>query len=163
MIRRLSDGSLVRSRMPPATIFDRRSDRILRAIPSPAWNSSKCLSPLSAPRRIRNAHFSPTISTAAGSGHDNAARLNSSIPDVTLSAGIRGLSPLSNLIKTQFGSKKQLPCETDYDIKLLLATFIEVNSDAPYRPLRLRACGSRFPGRGGVLFREARGAGQWPY
>jgi hypothetical protein len=34
--------------------------------PEPAWNSSKCWSPLSAPRRIRNAHFSPISSTAGG-------------------------------------------------------------------------------------------------
>ena len=34
--------------------------------PAPAWNCSKCSSPFSAPRRIRNAHFSPISSTADG-------------------------------------------------------------------------------------------------
>ena len=45
-------------------------------------------SPLNAPRRIRKAHFSPISSTAAGIGHDNAASLNLSIADVSVSAGI---------------------------------------------------------------------------
>ena len=44
-------------------------------MPRPAWNSSKCCSPLSAPRRMRNAHFSPISSIAWGSGQRRAAAL----------------------------------------------------------------------------------------
>jgi hypothetical protein len=62
---------------------------------------------------MRNAHFSPITSTAAGMGQDNAASLNLSICDVSVSAGIRRLSPLSNAMKAQNGSKKQLRCKTD--------------------------------------------------
>ena len=65
--------------MPPSTIRARRFDKMLRAIPSPAWNCSKWRSPLNAPRRIRNAHFSPISSIAAGKGQRNAAALNASM------------------------------------------------------------------------------------
>ncbi|NUR10226.1 MAG: hypothetical protein HOQ20_00035, partial [Bradyrhizobium sp.] len=46
-------------------------------------------------------------------------------------------SPLSNLIKAHIRSKKQLPSETDYIIRLFIATFIGVNSDASSGPFPL--------------------------
>jgi hypothetical protein len=82
---------------------------------------------------------------------------------VTLCAGISRLSPLTNLIKPRFGSKKQLLCKTDYDIQFLLATLIEVNRDAPFRfPFR-DACGDGYTRRSGFLFGQACRPGQWPY
>src|SRR3954452_10123900 len=101
---------------------------MLRAIPSPAWNSSKCFKPLSAPRRMRNAHFSPISSTAAGSGQVSAACLNESIPDVSVSPAIGRSLPLAPT-QAQNSCKKQLSGETDYYIQFRVATFKGVNSD----------------------------------
>src|SRR6185369_6734596 len=79
---------------------------MLRAIPRPAWNSSKCWRPLSAPRRLRNAHFSPISSTAGGMEQDSAASLKASIPDVTRSAGKLPFLPLPDSDESTSGSKK---------------------------------------------------------
>ena len=55
------------------------------------------LEAVEAPRRIRNAHFSPISSTAAGSGHDSAASLKRSMSTSACPRHSRSLP--ANLIK----------------------------------------------------------------
>ena len=123
---RRSAGSGVRSRIPPATSLASRSDRMLRAIPRPAWNSSKCWRPLSAPRRIRNAHFSPISSTAAGSGQRSAASLNASMSDVTFCVHQRHLSP-------RIASKHKRAAKNSCELKLYLVISFNRNANRRYR------------------------------
>ena len=142
-LRRSIGIGRARSRIPPSTIRASRFDKMLRAMPRPAWNCSKCSRPLSAPRRIRNAHFSPISSIAWRQGAAQARRPGKRRCRLGTNSPGRLNAPIASEAVTQAVAKEQLRIATRFGIIGFITQLIAQESSmtrllTARRPVRRR-------------------------